>query len=211
MQAWGSACPGEIRNTEDRPTKSGLMGLVSACMGLDFNQVEKLDNLIENLNFSCRIDKAGSLLEDFQMVNYESRERHEKFPSGILSFRNYLVESLFTICLWGKDSTNIQLEDIADSLKHSIFTPYLGRSNCPPSLPFSPKIVRAPDLRSAFSLYVADPGHMIQEKRSLPHPQVFWEGPDDSIPVIQDHLRYDIPKVRKSRTFVRRLEHEGRL
>lgn len=71
MQAWGTESQFEIRKTNREPTKSGIIGLLAAAMGL--RRDEPLDQLMQ-LHFGVRVDREGVLLRDFHMA------RGEKFP-----------------------------------------------------------------------------------------------------------------------------------
>lgn len=209
MQAWGTACPGITRPTEDHPTKSGILGLTGACLGLDFGQVPRLTDLQNTTGFACRIDIPGRVIEDLHTVQHESRESYVTFQT-IMTERFYLTDALFTVCLWKTGESEFTLDKISEALCKPAFTPYLGRSGCLPALHFAPLIVTAENLRQAFGLYVSDRGHSLLSPKDK-NPRVFWEYPDNSITATRRSYRYDAPKNRQSRTFVRRLEYEGRL
>jgi CRISPR system Cascade subunit CasD len=209
LQAWGSVCPGCTRQTDDHPTKSGVIGLVGACLGLSFEETGHLDELFSSTGFACRTDIPGTLLEDYHTVSTEMREEPVKFPT-IESYRYYLEGALFTICLWKTGDSEYSLEKIAEALKKPTFTPYLGRSYCPQGLPFQPVIVTGDDLKQAFGQYVADSLNLLVKPKTK-EPKVYWEGNDASMTPIYTNHRYDVPKNRASRSFVQRVEHEGRL
>ncbi len=212
LQAWGTPCPGDVRNTDDHPTKSGVLGLVSSCMGIHWEDFDGLDKLFKSMNFSCRVDVPGSYLEDLQIVKHGDRNgEYLTFEDAIMSTRYYLVRALFTVCLWKNNrSKDPALEELAKSLNKPIFPSYLGRSNCLPSLPYDPKIIEARNIREAYGQYTSDRGGHLKIRKDF-KPKVFWEGGDRSVSVTRKIFRYDVPQSRKSRTFSQRVEFEGRL
>jgi len=63
MQSWGSRSRFDLRDTEQFPTKSGVLGLVAAALGRD--REEPVDDLAE-LRFGVRVDREGIIRYDFQ-------------------------------------------------------------------------------------------------------------------------------------------------
>ena len=209
IQSWGSTCPGSTRRTDDHPTKSGTLGMVAACLGIDYGDVEGLTDLSSSTSFSCRTDIPGSLMEDYHTISNETRETFVTFPT-IESYRYYLAGALFTICLWKNRESAFDLKRMADSLDSPVFTPFLGRSCCMPGLPFSPALVKTDTLKEAFKSYVADQYGLLVEHKII-HPKVYWEGSDNSITSLRKIYRYDSPKNVLTHSFGQRLEYEGRL
>ena len=65
LQTWGINSKFDIRKTEREPSKSGVVGLLSAALGR--RRDEPVDDL-NALKFGVRSDKEGELLKDFHMV-----------------------------------------------------------------------------------------------------------------------------------------------
>ena len=210
MQSWGVACPGNVRLTQDHPTKSGLVsGMIGACMGIDYQEESNLRELFDTTGYACRIDIPGVVHEDYHTVSREFRDELNTFET-IETKRYYLAGALFTACLWKTSSSKYSLEAIAEKLNAPVFVPYLGRSTCLVGMPFDPRVVDAKDLRGAFSGYVSDRFGFIKTRKET-NPLVFWEGDDSSIPVLNKAFSQDVPKSRKTWAFGRRIELEGRL
>ena len=71
LQAWGTEnSKFEIRKTGREPSKSGIVGLLAAALGIRRNEPEKLREL-NALRIGVRIDRAGKLLRDFHMAHAE--------------------------------------------------------------------------------------------------------------------------------------------
>ena len=64
LQSWGSDSKFETRKTDREPTKSGVVGLLAAALGLRRDDTEGLARL-NGLRFAVRADQEGSLLVDF--------------------------------------------------------------------------------------------------------------------------------------------------
>ena len=81
LQAWGSNSKFIIRNTEREPTKSGVVGMLAAALGIQRNDDPKKLEPLTALRFGVRAEKEGRLLKDFHMVHYtkatpDVTERH---------------------------------------------------------------------------------------------------------------------------------------
>lgn len=222
LQAWGSPGAGVVRKTDDHPTKSGVLGLIAACLGIRSDEEEKLLDLQSSVEFSCREDIPGNSMMDFQTIRPDSSVttfydnlREGIYPCSkndnmILTDRYYLTEAFFTICLW-ETKGKYKLEDIFKALSRPVFQPYLGRKCCPLCLPFGHVIVKANSLKEAFDKFIPDKSLAISEKRFVKTPRVFWEGVDKSIKVQAKHIRRDLLKNRKAWAYSQRTEFEGTL
>lgn len=128
LQAWGSGSKFNIRSTEREPTKSGVIGMIAAAMGIQRNDdLRKLEPL-NALRFGVRVEREGKLLKDFHMVH----EMVDKKDSHVTE-RYYLSDAVFLATLESDDK--VFLERIAAALKSPVYPLYLGRRSCPPTLP----------------------------------------------------------------------------
>ena len=127
LQAWGADSKFETRRTNREPTKSAVIGMLAAAVGLRRNQTEELERL-NNLRFGIRVDKEGELL-----VDYHTAKNPEKKKATYVTYRYYLQDAIFLVGLECGDAK------ILDELKHALGRPafplYLGRRSCPPVLP----------------------------------------------------------------------------
>lgn len=124
MQSWGSESMYDNRETDSMPTKSGVIGIIAAALGMKRN--ESLEEL-QSLGFGVRIDLQGIKLNDFQIT-----EMGEKLNSN-LSNRAYLSDAIFLV---GLESANKEfLKKIEDALKYPKYSVFLGRRSCPPTQP----------------------------------------------------------------------------
>lgn len=125
LQAWGSSSKFIVRSTEREPTKSGVIGMIAAALGIQRNDDAKKLAPLAQLRFGVRADKEGILLKDFHMVHgYKIADVTERY---------YLSDAVFLAVLECDDKE--LLEEIAAALQKPVYPLYLGRKSCPPTLP----------------------------------------------------------------------------
>lgn len=126
LQAWGADSKFETRKTAREPTKSGVIGLLAAALGLRRGETEPLTRLAQ-LRFGVRVEREGQLLVDFHMARNEEKDR------SYVTYRHYLEDAVFLVGLESEDTALLQ--ELAEALTHPVFPLYLGRRACPPTLP----------------------------------------------------------------------------
>ena len=124
LQSWGSDSKFETRKTDREPTKSGVVGLLAAALGLRRDDTEGLARL-NGLRFAVRADQEGSLLVDFHTA--KSRD------TSYVTYRHYLQDAVFLAGLESEDEA--LLRELEAALRHPVYPLYLGRRSCPPTLP----------------------------------------------------------------------------
>ena len=122
LQSWGVASKFDTRDTAREPTKSGVIGLLAAALGLGRSRTKELEDL-NALRFGVRIDQPGTSLRDFHTARL-----NEKDPPFVTN-RYYLADAVFLVGLEGVDNF---LQEIATALQNPVFPIYLGRRSCPP-------------------------------------------------------------------------------
>lgn len=130
LQSWGSDSKFETRKTEREPTKSGVIGMLAAALGLRRDDTAGLARL-NKLRYAVRIDQEGSLLVDFHTANREEDRRKGKAP--YVTYRHYLQDAVFVAALESEDTELLQ--EIETALHYPVYPLYLGRRSCPPTLP----------------------------------------------------------------------------
>lgn len=130
LQSWGADSKFETRKTNREPTKSGVIGLLAAALGLRRDDAAGLTRL-NGLRFAVRADREGSLLVDFHTANREEDRKKGKAP--YVTYRHYLQDAVFLVGLESEDTALLQ--ELETALKHPVYPLYLGRRSCPPTLP----------------------------------------------------------------------------
>ena len=122
LQAWGTDSKFEVRRTNREPSKSGVIGLLAAALGL--RRDADLSKLTA-LRFGVRVDRNGEVIKDFHMAKAEK--------TSYLTYRYYLSDAIFLVGLESEDRNF--LEKIERALRNPCFPLFLGRRSCPPTLP----------------------------------------------------------------------------
>ncbi|MBI1785436.1 type I-E CRISPR-associated protein Cas5/CasD, partial [Candidatus Sumerlaeota bacterium] len=137
MQAWGDQeSKFVIRRTAEAPTKSGIIGMLCAALGVSRPEASKdwLPKLAA-LQMGVRMDKPGIRWWDYHTVGAEMQMRiadggHK--PGAMLTRREYLCDASFLVALQGDPALIGELEAAISKPKWAL---YLGRKCCPPSRP----------------------------------------------------------------------------
>jgi CRISPR system Cascade subunit CasD len=154
MQSWGTTSRFDQRDTGKEPSKSGIIGLLAAAMGIDRREWDELKPLV-NFSMGVRHDRSGVLKYDYQTVGQgideivtseggvQIRSRmilaNGKYPSGdhlgegIQSYRYFLADAAFLVGLEGEDSEFLQR--VHDKLKDPMWPLALGRKSYLPAEP----------------------------------------------------------------------------
>lgn len=143
LQSWGSSSQFNRRDTDNAPTKSGVIGLLAAAEGR--RRGDPIEDLV-NLRFGVRVDREGSILRDYHTVSdlrgrpllaakVDSKGRQKATQpakyTGVTQ-RFYLQDSAFVAIVEGDRSL---LDGLAAAVREPTFPLALGRRSCVPSAP----------------------------------------------------------------------------
>ncbi len=148
MQAWGMHTFEDFRPSNLFPTRSGLLGLLGACLGIDRRDHAGLEKLASSVEFAVRVDRAVTRLDrqrpmsksaiklsDFHTVLAARKVDGSANENPVVSRREYLFDAAFTVAIGEKQNAPVTLAVLADALRRPCFTPVLGRRSCPISRP----------------------------------------------------------------------------
>lgn len=124
LQAWGGPASHSRRDTGPRPTKSGVLGLVGAALGLARTDTTALADLAR-LRFGVRTDQPGRRERDFHTAPGANR-------TTSVTDRYYLADAVFLAALEADPATATR---IGEALTSPVYSPALGRRSCVPSRP----------------------------------------------------------------------------
>ena len=154
MQAWGGHTYEDYRPSGIFPTRSGLVGLIGACLGIDRKNRVKLQNLSDSFIYAVRSDTrpfATHKITDFHTVKEARRVDRKEGKNPIVSRREYLCDACFTVALKFAEKASFSLEEVRKAIAHPCYTPVLGRRSCPIGRPLFEKVLRASNLLEALS------------------------------------------------------------
>jgi CRISPR system Cascade subunit CasD len=143
LQSWGFASRFQRRTTALHPTKSGVVGLICAAMGLAKGSPEEsamLPQLAALKMSSIAISRKDSLdsplpvlrLEDYHTVLGTRRASGKMNPNAVETRRQYLLDARFGVILEGPRPI---LERAAAALDNPTWGVWFGRKNCIPAEP----------------------------------------------------------------------------
>lgn len=159
LQSWGFASRFQRRTTGLHPTKSGVIGMICAAMGLAKGSVEERETLpqlraLKMTSMAIPRRRANPWnnrmeelpirrLEDFHTVGGGYNKKAERFSiprkaSGgpcddpTVTRRQYLSDACFGVILSGDLAL---LEQVSAKLQNPVWGVWLGRKNCVPAEP----------------------------------------------------------------------------
>lgn len=136
MQSWGTTSRFDQRDTGKEPSKSGVIGLLAAALGIDRenwdDQPESLEPLTR-LMMGVRHDRPGVLKCDYQTAqNIMSADRSKVHETAVTT-RDYLADAVFLVGLEGPDHRLLKRAHAA--LQNPVWPLALGRKSYVPSEP----------------------------------------------------------------------------
>jgi CRISPR system Cascade subunit CasD len=137
MQSWGTTSRFDQRDTGKEPSKSGVIGLLAAALGIDRENWLDLEPLTR-LSMGVRHDRPGVLKRDYQTAGCAVTDtiiKADGSPSkdGVVSQRHYLADAAFLVGLEGDEYA--LLEEAHAKLINPTWPLALGRKSYVPSEP----------------------------------------------------------------------------
>lgn len=225
MASWGEIAVGENRHSAMRPSKSAIIGLLAAGLGVKRDQQKELDELYENLWVSSKVLAPGFFLEDYHTAQVPGEARKVIHPTRKseltrqprhtlktqLSRREYRCDALWLIAIHTKqNSTGPALDLLKQALLRPVFQLFLGRKSCPLALPMAPTIIAAPGVKSAFDQFhreqIAKEPDLYRLLSKDYTSQYYWEHFDGELTAHQTLHRFDHPGNRRRWQFTERTE-----
>lgn len=211
MASFGEEAGNVRRGTADRPTRSALLGLAGAALGINRTDAERQRVLAASFRVATRTLSAGKLMTDFH--TYQSlpsakgrpRTRAEALSRPLdlatsITHREYRTdvryEAAYRVVLGGQYS----LRDLNTGFEKPAYTLYLGRKSCPLSHPLAPEIIEAQTVIDAFKRYSDEPNGLVAVEDQADLGSL-------STP-LRTRLRMDEPGNRTSWQFGQRREYE---
>ena len=152
MASWGQAAVGGERPTGMQPTRSAVLGLLAAALGIKRDNEIALQALQIGVRIAIKQCVPSSLLRDYHTTQVPSQskkivhrtrksELSEHKLNTILSSRDYRCDGLWVIGVALTEKASHTLEQIREALLKPVFSLYLGRKSCPLAVPLAPKLI----------------------------------------------------------------------
>jgi|GEM_PF-254637 len=194
LAAWGDVAVGEVRPILTLPTKSALLGLLGAALGVRRDEAELLSRMADSYGFAVASEGRGTRIRDFHTVQSAPQNKEKEYGSGYmmnrqrelsipvkeldttLTYRDYICDVIYTVAVWVKSSiAPFDLSRLCEALREPVFVPYLGRKSCVLSRPMDPQIVSADDPMQAVckASFYGDSAKSASEGRLFVYPRTF--------------------------------------
>ena len=141
LQSWGYGSRFDRRTSLSFPTRSGIIGMICAAMGIDRGDVASLRQF-DTIGMKSLTYLQNGRLMDFHTVGggfdpkterwHMVRKANNATPSTVVTRREYLVHSRFAVILKGHQTV---LERFAAALQNPQWGIWLGRKSCIPASP----------------------------------------------------------------------------
>ncbi len=168
LASWGEICVGENRGSWDRPSRSAILGLLAAALGITRDHQGGHDVLDQSYGLAVRLDAAGASLIDYHTVQSTESEIRKSFGKDrpvtrrqllsvgerqtIVSRRELRQDTLATAALWMmRDDARWSLATLKQALERPAFVLYAGRKANVFALPLAPTLSEAATLADAFA------------------------------------------------------------
>ncbi|KMJ44384.1 CRISPR-associated protein Cas5 [Xenorhabdus khoisanae] len=228
LASWGVEAVGESRPTGIYPTRSAILGLLGAALGIRREDDAQLAALQQSVRIAIKQTVSGSLMRDYHTAQVPSQEKKQTHLTRkselsdksklntVLSSRDYRTDGTWIIVISLTEQATLTLSALHSALKKPVFTLSLGRKSCPLALPMMPQLAEYPSLKSA--LDTPFPPLTQSEKADrywLGYHNVvsyFWEGDKNEIDIpdttILTHQLWDDPLSRSRWQFTQRIMHQ---
>lgn len=160
LASFGEAAGNAQRGTAMRPTRSALIGLAGAALGILRDDTAAQDKLSLSFTTATRTLDAGHLMRDFH--TYQSvpqakgifSTRAKALASGeavtSITEREYRCDGKWQAAYGKKSANGFTLEALSQAFAQPYFSLWLGRKSCPLSRPLGPIVIDQENLEQAF-------------------------------------------------------------
>lgn len=231
LASWGEIAVGATRHTAAYPSKSAIIGLMAAALGIKRSDVENQQRMQQGYAIAIEVHAQGSLLRDYHTTQVPDavgkvcyRTRRDELLLGkerlgtILSSREYRTDALAIVAVKALEHAPYDLATIQIHLNKPRFQLYLGRKSCPLAAPLHPQMIMQNSYFEAFRAYDLQPllatdredKYWLKLDRQRHY---YWEGEASDfsseldLSRMQTRTRHDQPLSRARWQFTPRQEH----
>jgi len=195
MASWGEVAVGELRPSSSYPSRSALLGLLGAALGIRRDDRSGQNALAAGYHFGVKQVSGGSLLRDYHTVQQvhkpqpsakvSYRTRREEIQRAdlttLLSSREYRCDSLSVVAVTQQPNAPYDLQQLAHAIEYPHFVLCLGRKSCPLAMPLMPELLAADSLKAALDHWSQE-SVLIEDRRQryrIPldrsAPRYYWD------------------------------------
>lgn len=159
--SFGGLAVGERRASERYPTRSMLIGLLAAALGVERADEPAQNALANSYHFAIQIFAPGRPFTDYHTAQMPSRgkarfaTRREELAAPelntVLTSRDYRTDFLGRLAVCATEQAPYTLTQVQAALRAPHFTLSFGRKSCAFGLPLAPAVAEFSDLRAALA------------------------------------------------------------
>lgn len=226
MASWGENTPGEVRHSSPIPSRSAILGLLAAALGIRRDEEETLACFHRHYHFLFCASAEARWARDYHSVQmpkerkkarYFSRREElsdRTFVETIITRRDYYTDAWWMVAVAMTEGAPHTLESLCTALRQPKFPLYLGRKSHPLALPLDPQIVdgdAADVLQISVENYqykLSALGVSVRLLKEM-HSECWWEGDQPGLLKQQTLSRRDQPVNREQWQFTERVFYKG--
>ena len=219
MAAWGEIAVGETRRSALHPSKSAVMGLLAAALGIDRADDMIHASMSEAYGFAVKVLTPGSLLVDYHTIQVPPQKRKVVFRTRkdeltaeklgtLLSSREYRCDTACLVAIWIAQETALySLAELREALDRPKFTLYLGRKSCPLACRMKPEVRQFSTLKEALDSRNDFENKMARIDRRQNRFYYWDDTPHSGLEAQQRFERWDLTRSRQRWQFGPRKEN----
>lgn len=225
MASWGVDAPGEVRHTHELPSRSALLGLLAAALGIRRDDEARINAFNRHYAFLLCVSENPRWARDYHTVQapkevrkarYFSRREELQNPdllSALISKRDYYSDAWWMVAVASTPDAPYSLEQLQEALKSPVFPLCLGRKSHPLALPLAPVLMegKAPDVLSLAWCQYRDNLKRLRVSLPVLQPLCWWEGEHEGLVANKILRRRDMPLSRQQWLFGERVINQGPL
>jgi len=175
MQAWGGHTFEDYRPSHIFPTRSAIIGLLGACLGIERDDTLKREALNNSLiRLTVRADPRYPMeskkplkmhkISDFHTVQQVRKVDGAARKEAVVSRREYLCDAEFSVAMVFDKEACYALNDIKKAIQKPYYTPFLGRKSCPLQRPLYEAVIAAENAQTALADIFPHQGTLYSEE-----------------------------------------------
>lgn len=162
LASFGYLAVGERRGTGRYPTRSQLIGLIGAALGIERADEDMQARLRDSYAFAIQIFASGRVASDYHTAQMPWRgkvrfaTRRDELSdkqnlNTVLTTRDYRHDFLAGLAISAHEGAPFSLQEIGVALKAPHYTLSFGRKSCPFAWPLSPQLGEAKTAQAALA------------------------------------------------------------
>jgi CRISPR system Cascade subunit CasD len=164
LASFGEESGNARRRSSDRPTRSALLGLAGAALGVERTDASGQRALTSSFLTATRTFSPGSPLADFHTfqslpenagrvaTRADALARREDLETSITR-RDYRSDGRWQAAYVAREDGAVSLLDLRRAFLTPRFALWVGRKSCPLAHPLAPRIFEADDVEDAFRFH----------------------------------------------------------